>query len=181
MLSIGIIMYWIDATAYREFLKSKKPVSLSIKCLWTLPSSFMLPFEQCFPGRRHMRCIHMYPCTHMYTLHSSLPAICSWKLQETIEPPFSQCLCCPAYALTLWWQRGNFLHGSGILAVDCDMYLCQSLIIFLWWLTSGKAIRASVQQKLKHMFILRVFVVSKDTLAVQGQAQEAGWNVELLN
>lgn len=73
---------------------------------------------------------------------------------------------------------GKFLHGSGTLAVDCDMYLCMSLIIYLWWLTFGKAISASVQHKPKHTFILRV---SKDTLAIQGWTQEGEWNVELLN
>lgn len=61
------------------------------------------------------------------------------------------------------------------------MHFCPFLIIYLWWLTFVKAISSSVQQKLKHVFIARVFVVSKDTLASQGQAQEAEWNVELLN
>lgn len=68
-------------------------------------------------------------------------------------------------------QRGNFLHGSGILAVDCDVYVCLSLIIYLWQTTFGKVISASVQQTLKHMLILGVFMVSKETLAIQGQAQ----------
>lgn len=77
--------------------------------------------------------------------------------------------------------EGEPLHGSGILAVDYDMYHCLSLIIYLWWLAFGKAISASVQQKLKHMFILRAVMVSKDILAIQSQTQEAEWNVELLN
>lgn len=55
--------------------------------------------------------------------------------------------------------------------MDCDAYIYLSLTIYLWQTTFGKGASASVQETLKHMLILRVFMVSKDTLAMQGEAQ----------
>lgn len=133
----------------------------------------MLPFKQCLPGRRHRRCVCAYPCIHMYVciycyiyIYMQLAVISSGKLQETIGASPFQGLD------SLRTQRGNFF--ASICYLICGLWRVHLSVINYLPVTDDllqKVISTSVQQMLKHILILRVFLVSKDTSAIQGQAQ----------
>lgn len=69
--------------------------------------------------------------TYAYPLQFSVYYF-QWKISRNNRNSLFPVFMLPSvYIDSLMTQRRNFLRGSGILAVDCDVYICLSLIIYL--------------------------------------------------
>jgi len=153
-------MYWVDVTVYRELLKSRRTVSLSIKCRGLHPAPSCCPLHSVCQGE-DIRSVDVYLYTYVYPAHSSI-CYFQWKTARKSRASLFPALTLPSVCIDSpvtageflpYWYLWDFLRGSRILDVDRDVYIFLLLIMYLWPATFGRAIGASVQQTLKHMLI----------------------------
>lgn len=158
MLSVGIIMYWIDVTACGTAEMKKNPVSLSPSCcIWAV-----------FPRERTYK-VYVYVSLHIYVY----PSLCLLFLAENCKEqkrsafPSAYALKCMHWTV-LWHSEVIFAwiwHFScGLWHVPLSVLNYLSMMADLW--QSHQCFSSARAEAL--FFFLWVLMVSKDTLAIQG-------------